>query len=195
MYRLFISANLPLNLLHGLTDLQTSLKRQLADAPLRWSRPEGIHLTLKFLGDTDPARVDDIVAGLSRVAGSNSPFEISVGGLGCFPNTRNPSVLWVGIDDTNGRLRRFAADVDAAMKGLGWQRERRPFSGHLTLARVKKQASGRERRQLGERIAALDAPKNLGVLPVRQIHLMSSQLQPNGSIYTSLAEFRLKKRG
>lgn len=191
MYRLFISVNLPPELLLGLTDLQNSLKRQLSSAPLRWSRAQGIHLTLKFLGDTDPARIDSIVAGLSRAFEQQQAFEIDIGGLDGFPNTRNPNVLWVGVHDDDGRLRRLAADVDAAMSGLGWQRQRRPFSGHLTLARVQKQAGGSERRALGERLAALDAPADLGTLPVRQIHLMRSQLQPSGSIYTALAEINI----
>ena len=186
MQRLFIAINLPDDLLQTLTTTQRHLQRKLAAHPLRWSRPEGIHLTLKFLGDTDPARIPDIADALVRVAGKHAPFELPVGGLGMFPNARRPNVLWVGVQDEAHRLRHLAADVDKAMAKLGWQREKRPFSGHLTLARVKKQAGNRERRALGEAVIALRGYERLGVLPVQHIHIMRSQLQPSGAVYTEI---------
>jgi 2'-5' RNA ligase len=187
LLRLFIAINLPEDLLDTLTVTQRQLQRKLTAYPLRWSRPEGIHLTLKFLGDTDPARVPDIVESLNRVAARHAPFELAVGGLGMFPNARRPSVLWVGVNDADHRLRHLAADVDKAMAKLGWQREKRPFSGHLTLARVKKQAGNRDRRALGEAVTALSGYDKLGVLPVQRIHLMRSQLRPDGAIYTAIS--------
>jgi len=164
-HRLFIAIHLPDDLLQTLTASQRQLQRKLAASPLRWSRPEGIHLTLKFLGDTDPARIPEIIDALSRVAAKHAPFELPVGGLGMFPNARRPNVLWAGVADEAHRLRHLAADVDKALARLGWQREKRPFSGHLTLARVKKQAGNRERRELGEAVTALRGYEKLGMLP------------------------------
>ena len=187
LLRLFIAINLPEDLLDTLTVTQRQLQRKLTAYPLRWSRPEGIHLTLKFLGDTDPDRIPDISEALQRIAAKHAPFELPVGGLGMFPNTRRPSVLWVGVNDEDHRLRHLAADVDKAMAKLGWQREKRPFSGHLTLARVKKQAGNRDRRALGEAVTALSGYDKLGVLPVQRIHLMRSQLRPDGAIYTAIS--------
>jgi 2'-5' RNA ligase len=185
-FRLFISINLTPDLLAALTDLQSQLERQLAPQPLRWARPEGIHLTLKFLGDTDTGRIEDIVRALGQAVASHQAFELSIGGLGCFPNQRKPRVLWVGVQDSDQRLRRLAASVDDAMAGLGWKRENRPFTGHLTLARVKKYASNRDKQALGELLSTVEVTDVLGVLPVQNVHLMRSQLRPDGAIYTAL---------
>lgn len=182
--RLFIAINLPSDLLTALTAAQRQLQRKLAAYPLRWSRPEGIHLTLKFLGDTHPARIPEITDALNRVSVKHASFELPVGGLGMFPNARRPNVLWVGVADEAHRLQHLAADVDKALAKLGWQREKRPFSGHLTLARVKKQAGNRERRAMGETVMALRGYEKLGVLPVQTIHIMRSQLRPDGAVYT-----------
>lgn len=190
-YRLFIAINLPPQLLNALRLSQRHLQRKLASYPLRWARPEGIHLTLKFLGDTDVARIDEIIDGLMQVGRRHAPFELAVGGLGMFPNANRPSVLWMGVRDEHGRLRRLAEDVDKAMARMGWKRERRPFQGHLTLARVQKRATPRERRQLGALIASLRGYETLGILPVETFQLMRSQLHPQGAIYTTLHTIRL----
>ncbi len=182
--RLFIAIHLSDALLATVTTTQRQLQRKLVGFPLRWTRPEGIHLTLKFLGDTDPARIPAISEALARAAARHAPFELNVGGLGMFPNVRRPNVLWVGVHDEAHRLRHLAADVDKAAVKLGWQREKRPFNGHLTLARVKKQAGNRERRALGEAVQGLRGYERLGTLPVQAIHIMRSQLRPDGAVYT-----------
>ncbi len=191
MYRLFISVDLPPDFLEKLRSTQNQLKRTLANYPLRWTRPEGIHLTLKFLGDTDPARIDDIVTTLTQVVDSHPPFEISAGGLGCFPNPNKTSVLWIGVKDRDKRLQKLTASIDDATNSLGWQRERRPFSGHLTLARVQRYAKNPERRDLGQQLSTLGVPQDMGIIPVDEIHLVRSQLNPQGAIYTSLATLQL----
>ncbi len=192
--RLFIAINAPSALLAALTTTQRRLQRKLAAFPLRWTRPDGIHLTLKFLGDTDPARIPEITDALSRVAAQHAPFELPVGGLGMFPNARRPNVLWVGLTDADHRLQHLAADVDKALARLGWQREKRSFNGHLTLARVKKQAGSRERRKLGEAVTALRGYEKLGALPVQTIHIMRSQLRPDGAIYTEVERVAITGR-
>jgi 2'-5' RNA ligase len=191
MLRLFISAHLPPDLLAAITDLQARLKRQLDGLPLAWTRPEGIHLTLKFLGETNPARVDDIVAGLRAAVSSHPPLTVTVAGLGCFPNLRQPNVIWVGVEDPDQTLRRLAASVDAATARQGWEQETRAFSGHLTLARVKRGAGNEERRTIGEQVGRLPLPDPLGLLPIPSLHLMRSELKPGGAVYTQLAVARL----
>jgi 2'-5' RNA ligase len=186
MLRLFIAINLPSELLQSLGDVQNRLRQHLSGLPLTWVRTEGIHLTLKFLGETDPRRVEGIVARLRTVAAAWPPFVVPVDGLGCFPDRRRPQVVWVGVQDPDGALQRLAAAVDEAMADLGWEREKRPFTGHLTLARVKRDAGNEERRRIGEHIAAfaLSAP---GLLPVQALHLMRSQLDPGGAVYSEVA--------
>jgi 2'-5' RNA ligase len=186
MLRLFVAINLPEELRASLTAAQRHLQRMLAEYPMRWSKPEGFHLTLKFLGDTESDRLDMIAQSLALVAARHTPFELSVGGIGVFPNARRPNVLWIGVHDEKHRLRHLAADVDKAMAQLGWRREKRPFNGHLTLARVKKYAGGKDRRALGETVAMVHGYDALGVLPVRSISVMRSQLKPNGAIYTEV---------
>lgn len=187
MLRLFISAHLTPDLLAAIGDVQARLKRQLDGLPLAWTRPEGIHLTLKFLGDTDPRRVDGIVAGLRAAVSSHLLFTVAVAGLGCFPNLRQPNVIWVGVQDPDRALQRLAAAVDAATARLGWEKETRPFSGHLTLARVKREAGHEERRAIGEQVGHFALPDPLGLLPIASLHLMASELNPGGSIYTEVA--------
>jgi 2'-5' RNA ligase len=192
--RLFIAITLSADLLVALTSAQRQLQRKLAAQPLRWARPEGIHLTLKFLGDTDPARIPDITDALSRAAAKHAPFELPVGGLGMFPNAKRPTVLWVGVHDEAHHLRRLAAGVDKALARLGWQREKRAFNGHLTLARVKKQTGNRDRRALGEAVSGLQGYQKLGILPVQSISIMRSQLRPGGARYTEVRKIELSGR-
>lgn len=195
MLRLFISVNLDHELLAALTKQQDHLKRRLSAAPLRWTRPQDIHLTLKFLGDTDPARLDDILAALQPVVHSHAPFAVTTGGLGCFPSARRPNVLWVGVQDPDYKLQALAAGVDSALVGVGWQPERRPFSGHLTLARVQRSAGTRQRQTLGEMLAELAKSAPLGECHVDALHVMRSQLHPQGATYTSLKTLRLGQHG
>jgi len=181
--RLFIAITLPDDLLEGLADVQARLKRKLARYPLRWVRPEGIHLTLKFLGDTDPARIPEIVAALEARASAQAPFQVAVGGLGMFPNARRPSVLWVGMQDEQRHLQRLARQIDKAMTKLGWQPEKKAFTAHLTLARVQRHASNGERRALGQEVTDLRGFERVGVLSVRRVCIMRSHLRPGGAVY------------
>jgi RNA 2',3'-cyclic 3'-phosphodiesterase len=191
-FRLFVSINLTPELLATLTDVQDQLKHQLAPQPLRWARPEGIHLTLKFLGDTETGRIETIVRALTQAVEPHQPFDLGIGGLGCFPNQRKPRVLWVGVHDPDDHLRHLAASVDNAMVRLGWKRENRPYTGHLTLARVKKYATNEDKQALSQLLDSVDVSNNLGTLPVQTIHLMRSQLQSGGTVYTSLIAIPLK---
>ncbi len=192
MLRLFIAVNLDEELLAAMTALQNQLKRRLSNYPLRWSRAQGIHLTLKFLGDTDPARVPDLHAALLTVVQEQASFALRVAGLGCFPNMRRPSVLWVGVQDPEKRLQRLAAMVDTAVAELGWPPEKRPFTGHLTLARVSRSANAYTRRDLGAALARMPQPASLGMCRVDAIHIMRSQLHPQGAIYTRLHSLPLQ---
>ena len=191
MYRLFIAANLSPEIVLALRETQNQLKRHLAGAPLSWTRPEGIHVTFKFLGDTDPRRVEAITAALRQAVSPHRPFTVTVGGFGCFPNPRKANVLWVGIQDPGGKLARLAASVDQATAALGWEPEHRPFTAHLTLARVQRDAAADQRRALGEILPTVTLPASLGAIAIDRIHLIRSELNSQGSIYTALGEVAL----
>lgn len=136
--RAFIAIPLPEAVLSELAQWQESLRSALDSSPkgasiVKWVRPEGIHLTLKFLGEINAAKVEQAVTALTPLR--NFPdLTLEVKGLGCFPNCERPRVLWAGVI-APGALRRFAATIEAALSGLGFPSEKRSFSPHLTLAR------------------------------------------------------------
>ena len=102
--------------------------------------PTGIHLTLKFLGNIDPHLVDNLLEAMRRSAQGSSPFRLQLSGLGLFPNAKEPWVLWVGVDGDLDPLRGLQERVEEAVVKLGFPRESRPFSPHLTLGRVHDRA-------------------------------------------------------
>ncbi|MGH7166626.1 MAG: RNA 2',3'-cyclic phosphodiesterase, partial [Nitrospiraceae bacterium] len=153
MIRAFVAIELNPNLRSALAQIQTSLKSAIPrhlppGARIQWVRPDSIHLTLKFLGDTDETRLGEIERALALAAHSQTRFSLDVCALGVFPDLRAPRVLWVGLSGqedqdhahTSDRLVRLAGDIDQAMATLGYPTESRPFNPHLTLARIKEHA-------------------------------------------------------
>jgi 2'-5' RNA ligase len=191
--RTFIAFELDDELCANLGRLQERLRAQLSPQSVRWVRPEGIHLTLKFLGDTTMDQVEQVQAALVRAAAGVDPFCFVVGGLGCFPNTRRPRVVWVGVDEATGALAQLHQAVEREVAPLGFPTERRAFHPHLTLGRVHRRASKSEVREVGEVVAASD----LGVLDdmmVAAVTYIQSDLTPRGAVYSTLLEARLGKR-
>jgi 2'-5' RNA ligase len=151
---------------------------------VRWVRPRGIHLTLKFLGEVPASQIEAIAEAMREACTPYAPFSVSIGGMGCFPNPRRPRVVWVGVDEPSGTLVRLQREVDRALKSLGYPPERRKFSPHLTLGRVR----GRDRQALqalGEYVSR--AQVAVGEMQVTSLSLMRSDLLPGGAVYTELA--------
>ncbi|MCS7179387.1 MAG: RNA 2',3'-cyclic phosphodiesterase [Anaerolineae bacterium] len=190
MIRAFIAILLPEPLLEQLARIQQMLERQIPPGSVRWVKPEGIHLTLKFLGDTPEERIPTIRAALSAVARAAVPCTFTVGDLGCFPSLRRPRVLWVGVQEPLGRLTALQAAVERAMASLGYPPEGRGFSPHLTLGRVKDSASPRDVARVGE-VVASGSVGTLGEVQAESFALIQSILRPTGAEYVPLAEFRL----
>jgi 2'-5' RNA ligase len=139
-----------------------------------------LHVTLKFLGQVEAARVESIAAALERVGARTPAFELAVRGLGAFPAPARARVVWAGLEPA-ARLAALAADVDTALATLGFARESRPFAAHVTLGRV------RESRRNPSLADALARPAPCGRLPVSRLSLMRSELHPRGARYTELA--------
>jgi 2'-5' RNA ligase len=180
--RLFIAIALPDEVKAQLAGLNTDLPGAV------WVKPAALHLTLKFLGDgIDAARVPELTDSLSAVRGE--PFMLALEGVGRFPpGERAPArVLWAGLAAPR-ELPRLATAVDQAMAALGFAPETRPFAPHLTLARLK------DARPRAEVAAFLARHAGLRSAPfrVQAFALFSSQLTPQGAIYTRLAEFPLQ---
>ena len=183
-------------------ELPHSVKRPLARAAdelralcipgLRVVRPEGIHITLKFLGDIDPARVPDIADALAAAADSHPPFSLAVGAPGAFPNPTRPRVLWLGVAGDApalDALRALQRDTDAALAAIGFPPEKQPFSPHLTIARMRRPDAAALAA-----LSALNLPSGAAI-PVNAVSLMQSSLNPGGAIYTRLRSAPLADAG
>lgn len=192
--RTFIAIELDRELKGHLRDLQSHLREQVAPRSVRWVRPEGIHLTLKFLGDTPLAQIDEVQSALSQVAAESKPFTFTVGGLGCFPNSRRPRVVWVDLQEVTGTMARLRDAVEAHVAPLGFPTEKRPFHPHLTLGRVQRRASKSEVREIGEVVAA-SAIGIIDEMTVTSVSYIKSELKPSGAVYTTLFEAELGGTG
>lgn len=179
--RLFVAMNIPEDIRNSLAGLAAKLRAACRNA--RWARVEGLHVTLKFIGETSAETTEMIKAALAAVP-SRVPISINFRGLGFFPNERRPRVLWAGIE-ANSQLCELAAAVETALEPLGIPREGRPFSPHLTLARFDSP------RGLETLHAAIEkaGPFEFGSTAVKEFHLYQSVLKRGGAEYTRLATF------
>ena len=183
--RLFVAFDLPDDVRRALGDLIARLKPECRGA--RWVRPEGLHLTLKFIGEMSPQKLDPIQSALGTVQ-SDQPVEMHFRGLGFFPNERRPRVIWCGLE-ASPNLARLAADVDRALKPLGIPPETRAYVPHLTLARFNSH-DGLENivRAAGE-LKSYD----FGSSRNSEFYLYESFLKPSGAEYKRLATFPIGK--
>jgi len=147
---------------------------------IRWVRPEGIHVTLKFMGDIPVATAENILEVLPAVTAGFSPFELAISGLGAFPNLRRPRVLWAGLTGELKRLSELQAAVDDAVGKLGLPKEQRPFSPHLTLGRVRREVTDGHLRKIEEVMSAAEPPA-ASPWTAGTVNLMRTELDPAGS--------------
>ncbi len=188
--RTFIAVELDEAVRAALAATQDELRAVVPRRSVRWVRPQGIHLTLKFLGDTPTGRLEEIKQALVAAASEVAPCSFTVEGLGCFPNPQRPRVIWVGVTEPTGTLRALWRAVETHVAPLGWPTEKRGFQPHLTLGRVQRRASSAERRAIGEVVDGSDVGR-LGSMAVRAVSFIRSELRPTGAVYTTLVEARL----
>jgi 2'-5' RNA ligase len=182
--RLFVAVHMPDGVRERLAAAQERLRAVRAD--VSWVRPGNIHLTLKFLGEVGPEKLDDIRAALRPPAAQSTPFEAVVAGVGSFGG-RVPRVLWAGVAEGAEALAALAGRVDGALSGIGFARETRPFAPHLTLGRVR---SPRNAAELAAAVRA-ESRTEFGAMGVTAFSLMDIRLDPTGSIYTAREAFPL----
>jgi 2'-5' RNA ligase len=188
--RSFIAIELPNELKLELTRLETQLKS--AKQPwVKWVNPEGIHLTLKFLGDIAADMTGEITRAMEEAVQGISPFHLEVRELGVFPNLRRVQVAWVGISGEVDKLSQLQKRIETALTPLGFVPESRPFTPHLTLARLRDQASPDERQRFGQLIANTKFEVAY-TIEVDAISLMRSQLTREGAIYSQISSVKLK---
>jgi RNA 2',3'-cyclic 3'-phosphodiesterase len=191
--RTFIAIDLSAQLRAGLGALQDRLRGELGTRSVRWVQPQGIHLTLKFLGDTSQGQVEEVQRAVARAATAVEPFRLTAGGVGCFPNTRQPRVVWVGLEEVSGALLRLRNAVEGEVAPLGFPTEKRAFQPHLTLGRVQRSAPAADVRRVGQVVAATSTG-HLGEMAVSQVSYIRSDLRPTGAVYATLFEADLGRR-
>lgn len=187
--RLFLAIDIPSNIREELTKIQSQFKSLDLDAS--WVRPGNIHLTLKFLGNTEPEKIPQIVEVMNTCVNSIGPFSLSLTKIGGFPNLNRPRVLWVGLADSQGSLVSAQKNIDRNLSRLGYDTDNKPFFPHLTLARFKSPKGGQE---IKHKIASFNMDENKP-FTITSIKLYKSELTPRGAIYTSLHEFNINPTG
>ncbi|MGQ9490537.1 MAG: RNA 2',3'-cyclic phosphodiesterase [Anaerolineae bacterium] len=188
--RTFIAIELDEPLRIAIAQVQNKLKRQVPAGSVKWVAAEGIHLTLKFLGDTPASRVAEIEEALKRACATFTPFEFSVEGRGCFPNLRRPRVIWVAVRDRGQRLARLRDAIEREVAPLGWPTEEREFSPHLTLGRIARSATSAMQGAVGQ-VVEQAVVEQIGQQRVTGVSLIRSELQPTGAVYTTLRHIPL----
>jgi 2'-5' RNA ligase len=157
---------------------------------VKWVDPKGIHLTLKFLGDVAPDQIPRIIEAITPSAQSLSPLKLQLGKPGAFPNLQRPRVIWVAVTGEVKLLITLQQDIERALDPLGFPHERRSFSPHLTLGRLREQATPTERSSIGSLIPTIEFEGG-PILEVDHLNLMRSTLTPSGAIYNRVASIEL----
>ncbi|MFO7622886.1 MAG: RNA 2',3'-cyclic phosphodiesterase [Anaerolineales bacterium] len=180
--RAFIAIDLSPEIRRMLEQVTMQLRERMVDVPIRWAPAQNIHLTLMFLGDVSVKNLEMLKKVLQNEVSSHHSFEFSVGGVGAFPNNRHARVVWVGVE-APAELLNVQRGIETAVSRLGYAREERPFSAHLTLGRVSRNATSKDIHLISD---VLESTKVgfLGVAQVDAIHLLKSDLRPAGAVYS-----------
>ncbi|MFQ5636982.1 MAG: RNA 2',3'-cyclic phosphodiesterase [bacterium] len=181
--RIFIAIEIPEPIKEKIAKLQEDLKAY--QERVSWTKPGNIHLTLKFLGNVEQSRIPAVAGAVNKIAEQTRPFSLHVQDVGVFPNIKRPRIIWVGVTDLTAGSSALAGRLDLCLSDLGFQKERRKFSPHLTIGRIK----------------AIPGAEFLGVLSastfaggdfmVEEIAVIKSDLKPGGAVYTPLRKVNL----
>ena len=185
-WRTFCAIELPLEVRAQLAKHAKQLRDAVPDTSASWSKPENVHLTLKFFGNIPTQNLAKISAAASRVANEFSPFQIRIGGTGVFPRRSRPQVLWIGVEDASGRLSDLQQRLEEEFAREGLPKEDRGYRPHLTIARLRRPEDA---RQLAE--AHIQTKFSFIEVRVNEFVLFRSQLSPKGSIYTVISKHGL----
>jgi 2'-5' RNA ligase len=190
LIRSFIAIELPAEVSATLEEIQKALKSPQHNF-VKWVPPMNIHITLKFLGNVSSEKIASITSAMEQTSQAISPFQLKLGEIGAFPNLKQPRILWIGVKGETDKLKTMQANLEEHLARLGFTRESRGFTPHLTLARLREGISSVERHSFGDLIAE----KSIKVdcqFAATKISLMKSQLLPSGAVYTRLTEVKLK---
>jgi len=180
--RTFIAIELPEKIIYTIDKVQEEIKSY--GFKIRWVRPENIHLTLKFLGNTKKADTEKVARAISESVTGCPPIWLSVKGIGVFPGIKRPRVLWLGISKQLDLLTELQKTLDKTLKTMGFPKEKRPFKGHLTLGRIKDKIDPIRLHDVLKEFTKFESEHFFA----DRIILYESELKPKGAVYTKLSE-------
>lgn len=183
--RLFLAIDTPASVKAKMAEIQAELKKSQAD--VKWDTSDKFHITLKFLGETKDELLSAITGILETVGTKFSSFQIEYDDIGCFPNWKQPRVLWIGANEPSGSLSKLKRFLDIELEKLGFETEDRKFHPHITLGRVKSQHNIKNLTVIMESLKFTSE-----ITTCREILLMRSILKPSGSEYSTLTAVKLQ---
>lgn len=184
--RLFIACDLSQAQKHELEIIQHRMTSYLSG--VRWVKPQGLHLTLSFLGETDDKLIDPLKIMLEKVAATANPFSLKFGGCGVFPNLSKARVLWIGVREGEEALQNIKKELDYGLEGLGFETEKRPYKPHLTLGRMRYPVEEKMTRRFLEEAGDFSS----STVNVSKLVLYESRLTAHGAYYYPQVEVDLK---
>ncbi|MDR4503434.1 MAG: RNA 2',3'-cyclic phosphodiesterase [Candidatus Scalindua sp.] len=185
--RLFVAIEIEKRIKERILELLENLKRTGAD--IRWVASENLHVTVKFIGDSDPVILPSLAKSLENVASGFNPFRIEIENFAVFPTAKKPRIVFVGLRDKENNLTKIFEAVETETEKFGIKRESRKYFGHITVGRTKTE------KNIHKLIEILRTDSNhfFGQENVRHISLIQSELTPKGPIYTTIKKFILNK--
>lgn len=187
--RTFIAVDINAETRRKVADYSLKLQNDFKEIRANWDKPEKLHLTLKFLGDTDESQLGEVKKIVAEIAEKQTNFTLSLNKNGVFPNTRNAKVLWIGVEDKGGNLKKINEILERECAAVGFESEQRNYHPHLTIARIKDASNTAElvKKHLETQIEPLE-------FKVSEIVIYESKLQPSGSIYKKIFSKNLKNK-
>ncbi len=187
--RVFVAVGLSATAREQLVDAANRIRREIPHG-IQWANPEGMHLTLKFLGNISSTGVVALLNRLKATTAEAVPFSLQLAGLGMFPTRRKPRVLWAGVGGDLGELSQLQQAIESAINELGYPPEQRPFRPHITLGRPRRSVGDSQLSRIGVVVSALASPAPVA-WRVQSVDVMQSELHPTGARYTVLGSARL----
>ncbi|NIM03245.1 RNA 2',3'-cyclic phosphodiesterase [bacterium] len=184
--RTFIAIGISSEVREKIAQIQVEFKK--GDPDVKWVEPKNLHITLKFLGEVSEDKLSGVIEKSKLAVSGISSFRVHLWGLGSFPNLRSPRVVWIGVTEGKAELKNLSERIEENLSHLGFAREKREFSAHLTIGRVR---SPRSRGKLVKKIEDWER-YDLGEFPVDRILVMESQLSSKGPTYRIIEEVNLK---
>lgn len=185
MVRTFLAIELPRKIIEALEARQGTWKSRCPG--IKWVKPCNMHITLKFLGEIPPGKVQAVIGASSACCSAHAAFSLELRGKGAFPGPARPRVLWIGVRGDLQAAGRLYSDLEARLEHLGFPREKRPFRPHVTVARVRGDAPRGLMKDF------LKGDLSLGPVPVEEVVVFQSRLSPAGPLYIPLARLALAK--